>query len=169
MNSYMLKQNGYLMPCDTDGTLTESGLVEVTSPNGTLYTTASCNLVNLDDAAYMLRLARGEKLVQAGYQVMHLRGDRYRVWNQKRHGDTGGYCVTMGETPTCSCPDFAKRGEACKHIHGIDELLRCALVTKPTVRVTAATNAAAAPPLAPATRVQPSARLAAMIQRDGWE
>jgi hypothetical protein len=154
------------MPCTTDGTLTESGLVEVSSPNGTTYTAQPAHLVSTDDGAQMLRQRRGEKLVKAGYQIQRLRGDAYRVWQPKRHGDTGGYRLTLGALPSCTCPDAAK-GNECKHIHGAPELLRLAQVTKPTVRVSAIVVSAEA---AKAERIAAArARTAAMIAYDGWK
>ena len=179
-NCYLLTQKGTLMPATTDGELTETGLVEVTSPNGTLYTAAPQNLVSQEEGSHMLRERRGEKLVAEGYHIMHLRGDRYRVWSQKRHGDHGGYLVTLGAAPSnagpnparpsCTCPDFAKRGgEPCKHIHGAGELLRLAQVQKPTVRVPAVTVVIDPEVIAKAARVAAAkARLAALVARDGW-
>ena len=162
---YLLTHRGTLMPCTTEGVTTETGMIEVVSPNGATYTAAPHNLVSTDAGAHMLRQRRAEKLVSEGYKIMHLRGDRYHVWQPAKHGEQGGYLVTLGAEPTCSCPDHADHGFECKHILGGPELLRRAQVAKPTVRVAAATA-----PVKPIIfSVQPhSPKLAAMIARDGW-
>lgn len=133
---YLLTQRETLMPADVVG-VTETGLIELSSPQGKTYTCNPGNIVNVDDAAVMLRQGRAAKLIAQGYCIMHLRGDRYRVWSPVRHGETGGYIVTLGEVPTCSCPDHADHGFECKHILGAPDLLRYAQVEKPTVRVAA--------------------------------
>jgi predicted nucleic acid-binding Zn finger protein len=162
-NVYLLCKDGNgLMPGTFNG-FNDSGLALVISPSGTEYTANPGNLVTMEDAAEMLRDRRASKLVADGYLTMHLRGDRYRVWNPRVHGKSGGYVVTLGETRTCSCPDFARRsGAECKHLKGADDLLRYALVEKPTIRVTAIGVKVGADVEAAARR----ARFAAMVERD---
>lgn len=164
---YLLTQKGTLMPSTYVG-LTDSGMCEVTSPNGTAYTANPGNVVSAEDGAQMLRQRRAEQLVADGYQVMHLRGDRWHVWCLKKHGvngNLGGYVVTLtdGCEPVCNCPDTNTVGIAgCKHAMGALELLKLAQVTKPTVRVMA--NAV----VLPTPRRTPKHSLAEMIVRDGW-
>src|SRR5580700_980052 len=38
------------------------------------------------------------------------------IWTVPSQSGTGNYNVTLGETPTCTCDDFALRKEACKHV-----------------------------------------------------
>jgi hypothetical protein len=138
-NVYILCRDGNgLMPATFERIDEESGLAVVTSPTGTEYTTNPGNLVSLEDAADMLRDRRADRMVRQGYVIMHLRGDVWRVTNPGKHGVTGGYVLTLGEHPTCTCLDFSKRnGKPCKHIKGAPDLQRYALVEKPTIRVAA--------------------------------
>lgn len=161
---YLLCNNDRLMPAVNLG-VNSDGLMEVASPGGVVYTARPDAVVSVGDGAHMLRLRRAEKLVGDGYQIMHLRGDRYRVFNPKTHGETGGYVVTLSATPTCTCPDHADHGFECKHILGAPELLRLAQIEKPTVRVAAVVTERKA---AVFTVMPKSAALAAMIAHDGW-
>ncbi len=38
------------------------------------------------------------------------------IWTVPSQTGTGSYKVTLGDSPTCTCDDFALRKEACKHI-----------------------------------------------------
>jgi hypothetical protein len=134
-NCYLLCKDGdALMPAEFDG-FNDSGLAVVISPNGTEYIANPANLVSLEDAQQMLRDRRASKLVADGYLCMHLQGNRWRVWHPRRHGKTGGYCVTRGAQTTCNCPDA--KNHTCKHLRGIEDLIRYARVEKPRVRIMA--------------------------------
>lgn len=168
-NCYLLTSRGTLMPGDTDGIVTD-GLVEVTAPQGKVYTVQTCNLVSQEDGEQMLRQKRGEQLAAEGYDAKRRNDGSFRVYSEDRHGEHGGYIVT--ET-SCTCPDFIKRGQPCKHVYGLCHLLHIIAANKAAQRAAVITvqpvAAVEEAPLAPATRVKPSARLAAMIAHDGWE
>ena len=133
---YLLCNNDRLMPAQVAG-ITDNGMVEVTSPDGRSYTAAPQNIVNLEDAAHMLRIRRADKLISQGYVVCQIAEYSFRVWSPEKHGEYGGYIVNdFGNGHTCcTCPDAAK-GNECKHILGLAELMRRARV-KLTVRVPA--------------------------------
>lgn len=165
-NVFLLTQNDVLMPATYVG-LTDDGLCEVTSPNGTAYTANPTSVYSAEAGSQMLRQRRAEQLVSEGYQIQHLRGNRYHVWCPKRHGETGGYVVTIDDLGAfCNCPDTERVGCGnCKHALGAEHLLRYAQTMKPVVRMAAV--------LVVAERVNSRlteilAKRAAMIARDGW-
>jgi hypothetical protein len=142
-NVYLLCRDGNaLMPATFLRIDEETGLAVVTSPTGIEYTANPGHLVSQEDAADMLRDRRADRLVHQGYVIMHLRADVWRCWHPGKHGIDGGYILTLGEHPTCSCLDFSKRGKPCKHIKAAPDLQRYALVKKPTIRIDARTAVA---------------------------
>jgi hypothetical protein len=40
------------------------------------------------------------------------------IWSVRNPEGTH-YAVTLGATPTCSCPDFQAHGDLCKHTYGL--------------------------------------------------
>ncbi len=41
-------------------------------------------------------------------------------WKVPSQSGNGSYIVNVGEKPFCTCPDFEKRGQPCKHIHAVE-------------------------------------------------
>jgi hypothetical protein len=89
-------------------------------------------------------------MAAAGCKIMHLRGDRYRLWHPATDGDTGGCVVTLGLTPSCTCEDAVKWDMECDHMLGALELLYIARVEKPTIRVCGSVMVQAPPAPVPA-------------------
>lgn len=153
-----------LMPVSTEGVTTEDGLIEVVSPQGTVYTANPAHLVSEEEGATMLRIRRAEQLAAEGYDA-RLRADgSYRMFQPKKHGQYGGYFLTIDTDGIahCNCPSAQKAGSAnCKHALGIFGLLRII-----------AANRAALRREQQQTGVfqvkKPGPRLAAMIEHDGW-
>ena len=44
----------------------------------------------------------------------------YKIASQSGNGS---YVVTPGEDPFCTCPDFEKRGERCKHVYAVELII----------------------------------------------
>jgi uncharacterized Zn finger protein len=64
-----------------------------------------------------MRRLRGLEIVARGDQVSVVDGSRYLVRSQKRNGAYTVECKN-GEW-TCECPDYDKRGKACKHVFAV--------------------------------------------------
>ena len=91
--------------------------------------------IHISASAQQRRTRCAQEMAEAGCKIMHLRGDRYRVWHPASDGDTGGCVVTLGSTPSCTCDDAVKWDMECDHMLGALELLNIARVEKPTIRV----------------------------------
>ena len=45
----------------------------------------------------------------------------YKIASQSGNGS---YVVTPGDDPFCTCPDFEKRGERCKHVYAVEFIIQ---------------------------------------------
>ena len=144
-NVFLLTRHDTLMPGVFAGAVHDNRgvLYAVVSPEGRTYRANPAHVFGYEQGRAMLRTRRAELLVQEGYQIMPLRGNRYHVWSPAQHGNEGGYVVTIGENGdyACNCPSAATVGPSdCKHALGAWDLLRYAQVQKPVVRVAAVTT-----------------------------
>ena len=69
----------------------------------------------------------------------HIRPDKYGYKVPSQSGN-GVYLVNLDDGPYCTCPDFEKRGLACKHVYAVETMLQRSeqLETEPpeAVRIT---------------------------------
>lgn len=119
---YLLTHREVLMP-GTVNAIESNGLVAVVSPQGKIYSCNPNNVFDKQTGAIMLMHKRAERMAQDGYLIAVRLDWSFRVYQPKKHGQTGGWVVTrQGDSLTCNCPAHDKE-QTCKHVMAVCSLL----------------------------------------------